>query len=418
MRLPQSSSRFLSTLIVVGVILTLRSQVVAQQLVCSPASVGFGSVDIGQSETQLVVLTNTGQTSATISAISSTNSNFAVSGEILPVVLAAGESAGFNVTFSPTATQWTGGQITFTSNASNPSLKLSAGGVGVRSTALSAAPESLSFGQVAVGSSSTLAVVLTNTRTWGVTLSALQTVGSEFSFKAPALPLTLNGGQSITLNVTFKPQSAGPTGGTVVITGPGVQTVPLNGTGATVAAAQLSLGTAVLNFGDVNVGSTTTLPSTLTATGGSVTVSSATSNSTQFSITGASFPLTIAAGETVQFDAVFSPSKSGTFSGSLTFSSNASDPQVSESVNGTGVTQQYSVNLSWSPSGSASIAGYNVYRGTVLGAYSRINSSLDENTAYTDSTVASGVTYYYVATTVNTSGQESGYSAALQVAVP
>ena len=115
---------------------------------------------------------------------------------------------------------------------------------------------------------------------------------------------------------------------------------------------------------------------------------------------------------------MFSPSKSGAFSASLTFASNASDPQVSQSLSGTGITPQYSVNLSWSASNSSSVAGYNVYRGTAVGSYSKINSTLDETTAYTDSTVVSGVTYYYAATTVNTGGQESGYSTPLQVAVP
>ena len=58
------------------------------------------------------------------------------------------------------------------------------------------------------------------------------------------------------------------------------------------------------------------------------------------------------------------------------------------------------------------MAGYNVYRSTsASGTYSKINSSLDANTAYTDSTVISGQTYYYEATSVNSGGQESARSA-------
>jgi len=59
-----------------------------------------------------------------------------------------------------------------------------------------------------------------------------------------------------------------------------------------------------------------------------------------------------------------------------------------------------------------------VYRGTTSGVYTKINSSLDPGTSYTDSTVASGTTYYYAATSVNSSGQESTYSSPIQVAVP
>jgi fibronectin type 3 domain-containing protein len=52
------------------------------------------------------------------------------------------------------------------------------------------------------------------------------------------------------------------------------------------------------------------------------------------------------------------------------------------------------------------------------GPYTMINSSLDGTTAYTDSTVVSGQTYYYVATTVNSESQESGYSNQTTAVIP
>jgi fibronectin type 3 domain-containing protein len=77
----------------------------------------------------------------------------------------------------------------------------------------------------------------------------------------------------------------------------------------------------------------------------------------------------------------------------------------------------YTVNLSWNS--SSNVVGYNVYRGTSAnGSYSRINSTVDANTAFTDSSVATGSTYYYAATSVNASGQESSLSTPVQVAVP
>jgi fibronectin type 3 domain-containing protein len=54
------------------------------------------------------------------------------------------------------------------------------------------------------------------------------------------------------------------------------------------------------------------------------------------------------------------------------------------------------------------VAGYNVYRSTSAnGTYAKINSTLDLNTTYTDGTVASGATYFYEATALNSSGHES-----------
>ena len=47
-----------------------------------------------------------------------------------------------------------------------------------------------------------------------------------------------------------------------------------------------------------------------------------------------------------------------------------------------------------------------------------INTALEASTNYTDYTVASGTTYYYVATEVNTGGQESAYSNIGQAVIP
>jgi fibronectin type 3 domain-containing protein len=133
---------------------------------------------------------------------------------------------------------------------------------------------------------------------------------------------------------------------------------------------------------------------------------------------GTSFPLTITSGQSVAFNVAFTPKSTGTVSGSLSFSSNASNSQASESMTGAGTTTPYSVSIWWNP--SSDVAGYNVYRSTSSsGSYSKINSALDANTAYTDSTVTSGNTYYYAATSVNSSGQESSLSTPpVQAVVP
>jgi fibronectin type 3 domain-containing protein len=66
------------------------------------------------------------------------------------------------------------------------------------------------------------------------------------------------------------------------------------------------------------------------------------------------------------------------------------------------------------------VAGYNVYRSTTAnGTYSKINSTLDPNAAFTDGTVVSGQTYYYAATSVTSGGMESAPSTpAVQATVP
>jgi hypothetical protein len=84
------------------------------------------------------------------------------------------------------------------------------------------------------------------------------------------------------------------------------------------------------------------------------------------------------------------------------------------------IQSTYSVNLNWDASTSPNISGYNVYRGTTSGGpYAEINNGgLVSGTTYADSTVASGTTYYYVTTAVNSSDQQSAYSAQITVQIP
>lgn len=420
MRLPQSCSRIpipISIILIIAfaILAVLPSAGAAtKQLQFSPSNVRFGDIDVGQSQSQLVTLTNTGQSSVTISAVTAGNSGFTVSGLSLPVVLAASQTISFNVNFVPLQTGWSGANVTFTNTSSNPNLRLQVGGTGVSSENITAAPTSLSFGQVAVGASTTLPLVLTNTASWKVTLSALQAVGVGFSVSGPALPFVLNPGQSVSLSVAFAPQAPVVSGGSVFVSGPQLN-IPLSGTGT--ATGQLGINPASLSFGSVDVGSSSTQPASLTATGGSVTINSASSSNSQYSIAGATFPLTINAGQSLSLNVVFAPTKSGTDNGTLTFNSTASNSQSTESLTGSGIIPQYTVDLSWTAS-TSSVAGYNVYRGTTAGSYSKINSSLDPTTTYSDSTVTSGVTYYYAATAVNSSGEESSYSTPIEVSVP
>ena len=75
------------------------------------------------------------------------------------------------------------------------------------------------------------------------------------------------------------------------------------------------------------------------------------------------------------------------------------------------VTTQTLVSLTWTASTSPGIAGYNAYRSTTTGGpYTKLNSSLISATNYTDQTVLTGVTYYYVTTAVSSQGMESAYS--------
>ena len=79
----------------------------------------------------------------------------------------------------------------------------------------------------------------------------------------------------------------------------------------------------------------------------------------------------------------------------------------------------HTVGLSWDASTSANVVGYNVYRGpSANGPNTKINSSLDPNTTYSDTTLQAGETYYYVTTAVDNQGVESAYSNLSEATIP
>src|SRR6202040_1503436 len=147
--------------------------------------------------------TNSGGSSVTISQ-AMTPAPYSMSGLSLPATLAAGQSVTFSVTFAPTTGGSASGNLSITSNASNPSLGIPLSGSGVTPGSLTATASSLNFGSVQVGNSQTLSETLTNSGGSSVTI-AQATPGAPYSMSGLSLPATLAAGQSATFNVTFAP---------------------------------------------------------------------------------------------------------------------------------------------------------------------------------------------------------------------
>ena len=391
----------------------------AGQLTSNPASLAFGSAQVGRSLTLTDSLTNTGGSSVTISQATATGTGFSISGLSVPFVLNPGASVAFSAVFTPQSAASVSGGITVVSNASNSALTVPLSGTGTAAGQLTSNPASLAFGSAQVGSSLTLTDSLTNTGGSSVTISQATATGTGFSISGLSVPLVLNPGASVTFSARFNPQSAvSVNGGITVVSNASNSTLTVSLSGTGTAPGQLTLAPTALNFGNATVGSNVSQASSLSATGASVTVSSASLSSAEFSLTGISLPVTIAAGQSVPVTMTFSPQASGSASGILSVASNASNAPT-QTLSGVGVAApQHSVSLSWTDTNSG-IAGYNVYRGNSAGGpFTQINSGLDATPAYSDTSVAAGQTYYYVATAVNESGAESAYSNEVQGAVP
>lgn len=283
---------------------------------------------------------------------------------------------------------------------------------------LTSNPTSLQFGNVQVGASLTLTAALRNVGTSSLTVSNENTIGSGFVLSGLELPLSLNPGQSFTFQVTFMPQSPGLTDGSIQLTGTegSSLSIPLTGTGK--PAGELVNYPVNVDFGIVPVGKSSERRGVLTARGASITVYAVRSNNLDFTASGLSFPFTINPGEVVPYRLTFSPQRAGEAAGQLSFGSNAVDSGSVQSMAGDGTAPEtYTVYLAWQPSQSQ-VIGYNVYRGLQSGGPYSIINSLDPNTSYIDNSVDSGITYYYVTTAVNSSGQESVYSNQAEASIP
>lgn len=180
----------------------------------------------------------------------------------------------------------------------------------------------------------------------------------------------------------------------------------------TVSPTSVGFGTALIGSA-ANQTVTVSNPSTV-----SVSISKVAVSGTGFTAAGLTIPLTLNPGATASITVTFAPQTSGAATGSLQVTSSASTTPVSVALSGTGGTVQHSVTISWAAS-SSTVSSYNVYRGTGSGGpYTKLNATPQTALTYTDGTVSSGVTYFYVVTDVASDGTESGFSNQATAVVP
>jgi Abnormal spindle-like microcephaly-assoc'd, ASPM-SPD-2-Hydin/Immunoglobulin I-set domain len=200
---------------------------------------------------------------------------------------------------------------------------------------------------------------------------------------------------------------------TVVVTN-SVGSVTSNAAVLTVNASTLLLtvNPTSLSFGNVNLSASATKSATITNSGtASVSISGVSYSGAGLTVNGLSSGQILPPGQAATLNVTFSPTAAGNVTGSIVVSSNATNSPGTVSISGSGVQLiTHSSNLSWIPS-TSNVTGYQVYSSTISGGpYARLTSSAVNLFSYTDSTVQSGNTYYYVVTAVDSSSMESAYS--------
>lgn len=188
------------------------------ELSVSVSTVNFGSVIVGNSNTQPITLTNSGTASVNLSQATISGSGFTMSGIATPVTLPVGQTATLTVKFAPGQAGNATGSISLVSDAMNSPAVISLNGTGTAATLqLSVTPTSLNFGNVAVGATGTQAVTLTNTGNSSVNVAQITVSGGGFSTAGAMPPATLTAGQTAILSIAFSPISASNFTGTVVV---------------------------------------------------------------------------------------------------------------------------------------------------------------------------------------------------------
>jgi Abnormal spindle-like microcephaly-assoc'd, ASPM-SPD-2-Hydin len=283
------------------------------------------------------------------------------------------------------------------------------------------ASSGVQFGTVPIGGTRSSSVAVSNPADGAdIVISRINVAGPGFRLgSVPALPMTIAPGESVTLGIEFAPEQSGAAKGNVAIVSDATNSVlPVSLTGNGNSSAQIVVSPSALNFGNVGVGTSAVLSGTLIAANSDVTVSTVDETGSGYSLSGITFPVTIPAGQQLPFSVTFAPQAAGAATGSLSFVTNASSsPTATLTGSGSSPATAHSVNLSWSASTSA--AAYNIYRSAQSGGpYAKLTGSPTPATNFADTSVQSGSTYYYVATSVNNNSQESGYSNQTAATIP
>ncbi len=209
---------------------------------------------------------------------------------------------------------------------------------------LSLFPAGLSFSTQLVGSTSTAQTeTLSNIGSSVLNISSIAIVGhsaAEFNQSASACGASLAPGANCTIDITFNPGQLGPRGASIAITDDTAgspQSVSLDGLGVT-SGPNATLSAMSLNFGSQVVNTTSPAQSFTVSNYGkaALNIAGITVGADFAETDNCGTSLASAAGCTI--DITFTPSATGSISGTLSLSDNASGSPQTVALSGTGAT--------------------------------------------------------------------------------
>ena len=309
---------------------------ISPQFSSSVQSLDFGNVRIGTSRVMSVTVTNTGTDNLIITGATSTNGLFGVTP--LTGTIAPGATQLFFISFSPLSNGTQSGTITFQHNAANATDMIAVTGTGV-SPMFVANVQRLDFGNVSVGASKSLTVVVTNVGTSDLAIIGVSSSNPYFTISPSTGNLPPSSSQTFT--VTFAPLVTGFQTGSITFNHNALNAsdaIAVTGTGV---LSSIAISSQNLDFGNVRTGTTKTLPVTVTNTGsGDLTISNITSSNAVFTFTPNGIILT--PGMSQVYNVTFAPLVDGLQTGNLAITHNASPTPSIITLRGVGVTPKLS----------------------------------------------------------------------------
>jgi len=182
----------------------------------NPTIIDFAKQGVGStSPPSTATLTNVGGATLALSSVELTGSNavdFKLTNDC-GSALAASAQCSLAVTFAPSAAGTRTASVVFNDNAAGSPQTLTLNGIGAVSASVSMAPQSLSFGNQPVATtSSAQTITLSNSGSTAVNISGLAIGGAnsgDFAEIADTCGSSLEAGSTCTIGVTFTPSGAG-----------------------------------------------------------------------------------------------------------------------------------------------------------------------------------------------------------------
>src|ERR1700757_4737683 len=181
-----------------------------------PSVIDFKGVVVGQKNSQTVKVTNLSSDSISLKSLHVSGPGFSLPSAKAPVLLAPGGHLTVSVVFAPPAAADERGSLAISSTDSKTPILIPLSGAGEKAAPkLSLSPTSVNFGTRAIKSSTSQAVVLTNTGNLALSISSVSVANAEFSVSGISKGVSLSPNQKLEFQVWFHPTAGGKESATI-----------------------------------------------------------------------------------------------------------------------------------------------------------------------------------------------------------